>query len=296
MNSKSLKPKFLTIFSFIVAGLLAIAVFFLYMERQHYINENAALHDIVNQSGEESRQLGAIKVLQQVDQQVFAGQYRQALNDYQQLLDSAAIDENMLQPRISYVKSRINLARNRSTDNDERLPPPHLIDSLNLLKQQNDSIRQISHKQSDSLSSKITELSRQIRDRNRSLEEKEQLKVTVFKNTDGATIHYIGRVDNNMANGTGTGIWESTGGVYKGEWRNNQRHGLGVYTWADGEQYEGEFKEDKREGKGSYTWPSGERYEGNWKNNQRYGQGTLYDLDGNISYEGLWEDDKPKKD
>lgn len=51
----------------------------------------------------------------------------------------------------------------------------------------------------------------------------------------------------------------------------------------------------EREGQGTYLWSSGEKYVGQWKAGKRSGKGTLFDKDNNISYEGLWEDDKIKK-
>lgn len=87
--------------------------------------------------------------------------------------------------------------------------------------------------------------------------------------------------------GGGIGIW-TTGSVYRGEWRNNLRHGKGSFQWKDGERYGGNYVDGKREGEGTYYWPSGERYEGQWVADQRTGQGTLFDLDGNVRYKGEW--------
>ena len=38
----------------------------------------------------------------------------------------------------------------------------------------------------------------------------------------------------------GKGICKyKNGDFYLGEWKNNNMHGEGVYTWADGRRYEG---------------------------------------------------------
>jgi hypothetical protein len=39
--------------------------------------------------------------------------------------------------------------------------------------------------------------------------------------------------------------------------------------WADGSIYEGEFKENNLHGKGRYTWPDGRSFDGDWVNNKR---------------------------
>ena len=41
---------------------------------------------------------------------------------------------------------------------------------------------------------------------------------------------------------------------YSGEWVQNKRHGLGIYTWPSGAKYEGEYKYDRRHGNGKLTY------------------------------------------
>lgn len=82
----------------------------------------------------------------------------------------------------------------------------------------------------------------------------------------------------------GPGEW------YEGYWEDYERHGKGVYHWADGRQYEGEWSRDKKHGKGSYTWVDGDRYEGDYHDDKMHGQGTYYFSDG-TRYEGAWERD-----
>ena len=50
-------------------------------------------------------------------------------------------------------------------------------------------------------------------------------------------------------------------------------HGLGVFTWASGEQYKGEFSHGKLEGTGKKVYNSGDAYVGEWLNNAPHGHG-----------------------
>lgn len=115
-------------------------------------------------------------------------------------------------------------------------------------------------------------------------------EILIFKSSKGVKIEYSGQISGGKANGYGVGLFES-GGIYKGYWHNNLRHGKGTYTWNDGEKYEGEFVNDKREGIGTYIWKNGEKYEGQWKNDMRDGKGTMYKPNGEIKISGLFVKD-----
>ncbi len=39
-----------------------------------------------------------------------------------------------------------------------------------------------------------------------------------------------------------------SGNRYEGNYKNDKKHGNGIYEWADGRKYIGEYVEDKREG------------------------------------------------
>ena len=41
---------------------------------------------------------------------------------------------------------------------------------------------------------------------------------------------------------------------YEGEYKDDQKNGRGVFTYASGDRYEGEFKDGKRNGQGVETW------------------------------------------
>jgi hypothetical protein len=161
------------------------------------------------------------------------------------------------------------------------------------LRGANDSIFGIFQDTLDHFSNKISGLKSELSEKQKQLATKDRIKVLTFNTAKGAKIHYLGEVKDEKANGGGVGVW-STGSIYRGEWKDNKRHGKGNYEWPNGHIYQGEYIDDKREGQGAYIWPSGEKYDGEWKDDKRNGFGILYDLDGNIQYQGPWENDKIK--
>jgi hypothetical protein len=108
---------------------------------------------------------------------------------------------------------------------------------------------------------------------------------------NGNTVFYIGAKVNGQPHGYGVGLW-STGGIYKGEWKQGLRDGKGFYAWKDGEVYEGEWKQGMRTGKGKYVWKDKQYYIGEWKENKRNGFGSIYYPTGKLEYEGNWDNDK----
>lgn len=61
--------------------------------------------------------------------------------------------------------------------------------------------------------------------------------------------------------------------------------------YSNKDVYQGSFKEGNKEGKGVYTFADGGVYTGNYKKDLRHGYGTLTYSNGNI-YKGQWENDK----
>ena len=112
-----------------------------------------------------------------------------------------------------------------------------------------------------------------------------------FSTSKGTSLHYVGQVDKNKANGYGIALLE-TGSRYEGNWKNNMRHGQGKFYWNDGEHYEGTYHKDKREGIGTYYWTNGEKYVGEWKNDQRNGHGEFFNKKGKLKASGTWKNDK----
>lgn len=226
------------------------------------------------------------------------GQYDSAYAAYK-ILNEERVSSSVLNDFIAMRKQRIlEIQESRDTLLGDIQAYQFMMVNL---RNKNDSMnvlldtlfQQITVKQ-EKYNKEIARLDNTVTELNNKLASKEKIQVISFRNEKGNLIHYLGEVRDGMANGGGVGIFD-TGGIYKGEWKNNQRHGKGTYEWKDGHKYEGEFVNGEREGQGTYLWSSGEKYVGQWKAGKRSGKGTLFDKDNNISYEGLWEDDKIKK-
>ncbi|MCC5918081.1 MAG: hypothetical protein JJU02_12235 [Cryomorphaceae bacterium] len=199
--------------------------------------------------------------------------------------------EEWINNRLSYIENS-----NMSVD-EQNLAINQLKQQVRFLRLKRDSIHtdynevanQLNHskirldKLQDSIDILLFE-NKRIKDR------KDKIRVITFTIKSGKKIHYLGEVENEMANGNGVGIWNN-GNIYRGEWKNNMRHGEGTYEWFEGDKYVGEFVSGDIEGESIYYWKSGERYEGKFKSNRRNGQGTLFDPDGNVKFKGLWKDD-----
>ena len=74
--------------------------------------------------------------------------------------------------------------------------------------------------------------------------------------------------------GLGTYTW-SNGNKYVGEFKNGMLHGLGTYTWSNGNKYVGQFKNDKMHGSATYKYTEGAQYVGEFMGNKRDGLGTF---------------------
>ncbi|HKL07951.1 MAG TPA: hypothetical protein VJ896_04200 [Bacteroidales bacterium] len=84
-------------------------------------------------------------------------------------------------------------------------------------------------------------------------------------------------------------LLESISGEYSGECKKGLAHGKGV---AKGEDvYEGRFKKGFPHGLGKYTWSDGNYYEGRWKNGEKHGKGYLYNFSKKEKIYGIWKND-----
>jgi hypothetical protein len=81
------------------------------------------------------------------------------------------------------------------------------------------------------------------------------------------------------------------GAKYKGQWKGNVRHGVGILTRADGQTYEGAFVEGQAHGKGKLVASNGNMYDGEWDMDRAHGQGIYRHVDGS-TYEGQWRADE----
>jgi len=78
------------------------------------------------------------------------------------------------------------------------------------------------------------------------------------------------------------------GGVYTGQWNlQQQRHGQGKQTWADGRIYEGQWRYGKLSGKGRLIGTRGDAYIGDFEEDKYHGFGLQYDVEGGM-YIGGW--------
>ena len=68
------------------------------------------------------------------------------------------------------------------------------------------------------------------------------------------------------------GVHYNSWGVYEGEWRNGKRDGKGAFWWIggtlDGIKFKGEYKDDRKHGMGTLTFADGEKWVGEWNNGE----------------------------
>ena len=72
--------------------------------------------------------------------------------------------------------------------------------------------------------------------------------------------------------------YNSGEGNYKGEMKDNMRHGCGTddgygtYTFINGDVYTGSWEDDCPNGSGTLKYASGAVYTGEWRDGQRHGK------------------------
>ena len=64
---------------------------------------------------------------------------------------------------------------------------------------------------------------------------------------------------------------------YHGQYRSNQRNGLGVVRCTNGDVYIGEWAAGVRSGAGACVFANGDLYEGAWVDSKMHGKGTYVD-------------------
>ena len=96
-------------------------------------------------------------------------------------------------------------------------------------------------------------------------------------------------------NGFGIAIY-SDGDSFHGEWKENERHGQGTYTWGQGpgkgSVYKGSWEGNQRNGHGTLTYNNGDIYVGNWLNDNKHGHGKKTFKESGKVEEGEWKDNK----
>ena len=83
---------------------------------------------------------------------------------------------------------------------------------------------------------------------------------------------------------------KSSNTLYHGQYKDGNKHGLGLLIWPDNNTYYGEFKNDMTNGKGMMAYQDKSVYFGDWVDDKAHGSGTFQDEDG-VKYEGAWEND-----
>mmetsp|Transcript_17132 Transcript_17132/g.23084 ORF Transcript_17132/g.23084 Transcript_17132/m.23084 type:complete len:129 (+) Transcript_17132:1783-2169(+) len=102
---------------------------------------------------------------------------------------------------------------------------------------------------------------------------------------------FKGNWKNDLRHGSGTCKF-TNGSIYKGEWREGRPMGQGIFFSAPNEIIEGRFDGWRlQDGIVKILFCNGEFYEGNMKENCREGVGTMYYTNGDI-FEGEWFKDK----
>ena len=103
-------------------------------------------------------------------------------------------------------------------------------------------------------------------------------------------LRYIGEFKDGKADGYGV-INYPSGARYEGLFKNSQRNGLGTLYESNGEVYKGQFKNNKKHGRGEQIDLFEEKYLGYWIDNAKNGKGILFDENGKVLKQGIWEND-----
>jgi len=111
-----------------------------------------------------------------------------------------------------------------------------------------------------------------------------------IKHSDGDS--YCGEWRHGRAHGCGVYRFQEGAACYEGQFRCDQREGLGVESWVDGSCFAGGFRQGQKSGFGSNTWPDGTVYHGTWRANCPSGPGE-YALNGGTNFKGQWEKSAP---
>mmetsp|Transcript_15197 Transcript_15197/g.33521 ORF Transcript_15197/g.33521 Transcript_15197/m.33521 type:complete len:477 (-) Transcript_15197:1522-2952(-) len=81
--------------------------------------------------------------------------------------------------------------------------------------------------------------------------------------------------------GLGRRTYPLTGDRHEGGYKDGDRHGGGVYLWANGDRYSGEWDMGLMQGRGRFEWAqSGEIYTGLWEAGKMCGEGVKQQADG----------------
>lgn len=88
--------------------------------------------------------------------------------------------------------------------------------------------------------------------------------------------------------------------LFKGQKHKGARNGMGFILYKNGDAYAGDFSKNKIHGYGMFLTVNGIKgceeavaYVGNWVENKKEGPGICYNRDGDVIYQGRFENDVP---
>lgn len=102
---------------------------------------------------------------------------------------------------------------------------------------------------------------------------------------------YSGEFQDGDRHGVGTFRY-ANGEEYRGSWSCGEKTGQGKYLYANGDFYDGEWRRDERSGQGKYAYANGDVYDGEWSHDEKSGQGKYVYAGGDVYYDGEWNHDK----
>jgi len=100
---------------------------------------------------------------------------------------------------------------------------------------------------------------------------------------------FEGNFENNQIQGEGKFIYKD-GSIYQGNLMNGLKSNQGQITFINGDSYEGEWKSDQKHGKGIYKYANGD-YHGEFVKGIKHGKGLLVYPNGD-TYKGEFKDNK----
>ena len=108
---------------------------------------------------------------------------------------------------------------------------------------------------------------------------------------------YEGMYENGVRQGAGTYKYWQFGNPpndqleFKGTFKENQKTGLGLMTYAKGGAfYHGHFQDGKRHGEGTFKYENGDIYSGMWHKGKKHGKGTYVYNTTKYEITGEWKD------
>lgn len=103
---------------------------------------------------------------------------------------------------------------------------------------------------------------------------------------------YEGEWKDDKKSGTGLMVWRDVDEVYSGRWQLDLPHGLGEHIWGDSAShsvrketcniYRGNFVQGRREGLGTFFYMNGSQYSGEWAADLKQGEGLFFYADGRV--------------